>query len=81
MNTNLTISLLPNENLVIERAPGWARVDFISQEVPNAVQVRANLFKNNQTVKATTGYGKALQCFPFKYVNGFIKFSSSNTDT
>lgn len=51
MNTNLAILLLPNENLVVERAPGWARVEFTPQEVRNAVEAGANLSKNNQTTK------------------------------
>lgn len=60
MKTNLTLSLLPTENLVVERAPGWARVEFTPQEVRNAVEAGANLSKNNQTVKAIKSYGKAL---------------------
>lgn len=60
MNINLIILLLPSENLVVERAPYWARVEFTPQEVRNAVEAGANLSKNNQTVKAMTSYGKAL---------------------
>lgn len=60
MSTNLTILLLPTEALVVDRAPGWARVDFTPAEVRKAVEAGANLFKNNQTVKAATGLGKAL---------------------
>ncbi len=60
MNTNLTILLLPTENLVVDRAPGWARVEFTPQEIRDAVEAGADLSKNNQTVKAMTGYGKAL---------------------
>lgn len=79
MSTNLTL-LLPPTALVVEGAPGWARVEFTPQEVRNAVEAGANLFKNNQTVKADRGFGKALWYSP-PYRNGFIKFVSSNTDT
>lgn len=60
MSTNLTLLLLPTEALVVEGAPGWARVEFTPQEVRNAVEAGANLSKNNQTVKADMGFGKAL---------------------
>ena len=59
MSTNLTFLLLPTKALVVEEAPGWAKVEFTPQEVHNAGGAGANLFKNHQTVKAHKGYGKA----------------------
>ena len=59
MSTNLTLLLLPTKALVVEEAPGLAKMEFNPQEVQNAVEAGANLFKNNQTVKADEGSGKA----------------------
>ena len=41
MSTNLTLPLLPTKALVVEEAPGWAKVEFTPQEVQSAVEAGA----------------------------------------
>lgn len=80
MSIDLTFLLLPTEALVVDGAPGWPRVKFTPQQVNNAVEAGANLFKNKQTVKADMGYGKGF-INSVSYRNGSIKLGSSIADT
>lgn len=53
---------------------------IILQQVYNAIEAGANLFKNKQTVKMDMAYSKTSKYF-LSYRNRVIKLVSSNTKT
>lgn len=51
----LTYNLMPTEALVVDSAPGWARVEFSVTEIRTAVEAGANLAANGKRVRAGKG--------------------------
>lgn len=52
---NLNYNLLPTEALVVDPAPGWARVEFSAEEIWKAVEAGAKLAVNGEQVDVGNG--------------------------
>lgn len=54
----LTLCHLPTENLVVDGAPNWKRVEFTPEEIELAVKAGAELEIKGETVTEATGMGQ-----------------------
>ena len=68
----ITFCLLPTESLVVDKCPGWKRVDFTLTEVEQAVKAGATLKLKGKQVKGATGIGKTQMSSNMIYENHFL---------
>lgn len=54
----LTLCHLPTENLVVDGAPNWKRVEFTPEEIELAVKAGAELQIRGETVTGATSRGQ-----------------------
>lgn len=68
----IAFCLLPTESLVVDKCPGWKRVEFTLAEVEQAVKAEETLKLEGKQVKGATGIGKTHLSSNMIYENYFL---------